>query len=250
MAFRRCSKSVFASLLVAVAAGLVIAAPATKDKKADDELLGPITQQQLDQSANNLKQIVLAFHNYAAAYNDKLPTNECSKDGKPILSWRVSLLLFIEQDELYKQFKLDEPWDSENNKRLIEKIPAIYAPVRGKAAKGQTFYQTFAGKHGWMKPGASMPGSFQDGTSNTFLVAEAAKPVIWTKPDDMEFDGTTVPKFGGMFDGRFTAAFADGHTQRFKKDMTDDLLKLLIDPADGMSIPDLSRVTDADEDKK
>jgi prepilin-type processing-associated H-X9-DG protein len=66
----------------------------------------------------------------------------------------------------------------------------------------------------------------------------------------MEFDGTTVPKLGGMFDGRFTAAFADGHTQRFKKDMKDDLLKLLIDPADGMPILDLSRFTDPDEERK
>jgi prepilin-type processing-associated H-X9-DG protein len=53
-----------------------------------------------------------------------------------------------------------------------------------------------------------------------------------------------------MFDGRFTAGFADGHTQRFKKDKKDDLLKLLIDPADGMPIPDLRRFTDADEERK
>ena len=127
--------------------------------------------------------------------------------------------------------------------------PSLFVPVRGKAERGQTFYQTFTGKHGWMNAGATLPGTFLDGTSNTFLVAEAAKPVIWTKPDDMEFDGTTVPKLGGMFDGRFTAAFADGSVRRFKKDVDKDLLKILIDPADGMVIPDLGAVTDADEDK-
>jgi prepilin-type processing-associated H-X9-DG protein len=81
-------------------------------------------------------------------------------------------------------------------------------------------------------------------------VAEAAKPVIWTKPDDMEFDGTTVPKLGGMFDGRFTVVFGDGHVLRFKKDVDEDLLKILIDPADGMVVPDLGGVTDTDEEKQ
>jgi prepilin-type processing-associated H-X9-DG protein len=223
-------------------------APAAKDKKSD-EPLGPISQEQLDKSANNLKQIALAFHNYEAT-NGKMATNQPARDGKPGLSWRVQVLPYIEQDDLYKQFKLDEPWDSENNKKLIEKIPDLFVPVRGKAERGQTFYQTFTGKHGWMNAGATLPGSFPDGTSNTFLVAEAARPVIWSKPDDLEFDGTPVPKLGGMFDGRFTVAFADGHVQRFKKDVDKDLLKILIDPADGMVIPDLGGVTDADEEKK
>jgi hypothetical protein len=69
------------------------------------------------------------------------------------------------------------------------------------------------------------------------LVAEAAKPVIWTKPDDLEFDGKTVPKLGGMFDGRFHALMGDGSVQRFRKGAPEDALKLLIDPADGTVLP-------------
>src|SRR4051794_45297 len=178
---------------VVVAALIVppaVPAPATKDKKSE-EPLGPITQEQLDESANHLKQLALAFHNYESV-NGKMATNQLTKDGKPGLSWRVQVLPYVEQDDLYRQFKLDEPWDSENNKKLIEKIPAIFVPVRGRAEKGYTFYQTFTGKHGWMKAGATLPGTFLDGTSNTFLVGEAAKSVIWTRPDDLEFDGTTV----------------------------------------------------------
>src|SRR4051794_8214857 len=210
---------------VVVAALIVppaVPAPATKDKKSE-EPLGPITQEQLDKSANSLKQLALAFHNYEAA-NGRMATNQPAKDGKPGLSWRVQVLPYLEQDDLYRQFKLDEPWDSEANKKLIEKIPPLFVPIRGKAEKGQTFYQTFTGKHGWMNPGATLPGTFLDGTSNTFLVAEAAKPVLWIKPEDLEFNGTAVPKLGGTFDGRFTVAFADGHVQRFKKDTDKDLL--------------------------
>jgi hypothetical protein len=234
--------------LVSLAVALS-AAPATRDKKAD-EPLGPITDEQLNKSQNNIKEIVLACHNYNDT-NGFLPTNELSKEKKPLLSWRVQILPYIEQDNLYKQFKLDEPWDSENNKKLIEKIPAIYVPVRGKAENGQTFYQVFGGKHGLFAPGAQPSvGTIADGTSNTFLVAEAAKPVIWTKPVDMEFDGTTVPALGGMFDGRFTVGFGDGSARRFLKDTPKDLLKLFIDPSDGMPIPEYDKWIDRDEEKK
>jgi len=237
-------------LLAAFVAALVVLpalpAPATKEKKAD-EPLGPITDGQLATSSNNLKQITLALYNYHDT-NGVLPTNVVSKAGKPLLSWRVQVLPYIEQDQLYKQFKLDEPWDSEHNIKLADKIPDLFVPVRGKADKGMTFYQTFGGEHGWMKPGATLPGSFPDGTSNTFVVAEAARPVLWTKPHDLEFDGKTVPALGGMFDGRFHAAMGDGSVARFRKDVPADTLKILIDPADGTVLPqDIGH--DADDKK-
>jgi Protein of unknown function (DUF1559) len=217
-------------------------APIPKEKKP--ESLGPITAEQLAESNNNLQQIALAFHNYNATFAE-LPTNQLSKDKKPLLSWRVQILPFIEQGDVYKQFKLDEPWDSEHNKKLIDKMPKLYAPVRGKFDAGMTFYQTFSGSNGWMKPGASIPRSFPDGTSNTFVAAEAAKPVIWTKPDDMIFDGKTVPALGGLFDGKFHAAMGDGSVSRFRKGVDADILKLLIDPADGNVLPkDIGRDND------
>src|SRR5262245_19749930 len=76
------------------------------------------------QSANNLKQLVLAVHNFSDTYNRLPPAAVCDKKtGKPLLSWRVILLPFVEQGPLYKEFKLDEPWDGPNNKKLLEKMP-------------------------------------------------------------------------------------------------------------------------------
>src|SRR4051812_41645704 len=114
-----------ASIVVAVLTVLpAVPAPATKDKKSD-EPLGPITREQLDKSAHHLKQIAIAFHNYESVHG-RMATNQPAKDGKPGLSWRVQVLPYVEQDDLYRQFKLDEPWDSENNKKLIEKIPPVF----------------------------------------------------------------------------------------------------------------------------
>lgn len=120
----------------------VVAAPVPKGEAK----LPPPTGAELRKSKNNLKMIMLAMHNYHDVYG-AFPTNVVDGNGKPILSWRVHLLPYLEQDALYKKFKLDEGWDSANNKKLIEEIPDVYAPIRVKPKnKGETFYCGFAGK--------------------------------------------------------------------------------------------------------
>src|SRR5205823_763689 len=118
--------------------------------------------------------------------------------GKPLLSWRVLLLPYIEQDNLYKQFKLDEPWDGPTNKKLLARMPNVYKhPFAKTTTPHGTFYQVATGK------GTIFEGKrgiriqeITDGTSNTILVAEAARDVPWSKPADMPFDAQNLPKLG------------------------------------------------------
>lgn len=184
-------------------------------------------------SANNLKQIALAFHSLADA-TGALPRDITDKNGKALLSWRVAILPYIEQDQLYKQFKLDEAWDSDNNKKLLEKMPTTYAPPLGKFEKGQTLYQSFSG------PGALMGGKpvkFQnifDGTSNTLMVIEAGDAVAWTKPADVAFDAKKpLPKLGGIFDGAFNVAFCDGSVRFVANGVNAEILKKYITTSGG-----------------
>ncbi len=225
--------------LVALFTSLV-AIPAT----ADDKLPEP-TRAEHQRSQNNLKQIGLAFHIYHDSLGN-LPNNAYTKDGKGLLSWRVLILPYIEQEQLYKQFKLDEAWDSETNKPLIAKMPKLYAPIRVKAKEGETFYRGFAGKGALFGPDSGKGlklASITDGTSNTGLVFEAGEASIWTKPDDMAFDlKKPLPKLGGLFDGRSNVVMCDGSVRRLKKDPDETELKKLIGYGDG-EVLDLDKLT-------
>src|SRR5262245_25073160 len=72
------------------------------------------------QSRNNMKQMALAIHNYVSA-KKRFPTAAIrdKKNGKPLLSWRVAILPYLEDQTIYGEFHLDEPWDSEHNQKLL-----------------------------------------------------------------------------------------------------------------------------------
>jgi hypothetical protein len=225
--------------LPAILAGGLLAAPASP---ADDT---PVTRAQLTASQNNLKQIALAVVNCADTNNGRMPGDITDKDGKALLSWRVAILPYIEELPLYQRFKLDEPWDSENNKKLVEKMPKLYAPVRGQAKAGETFYQVFTGEKALFGPKKmpKYPASIPDGTANTGLVFEAGEPVVWTKPADLPFDEKkALPKLGGMFDGLSHVALCDGSVRKIKKGADETELKKLITPAGG-EIIDLDKLS-------
>jgi len=193
-------------------------------------------------SMNNIKQISLAFHNYEAVYGNLPPAAICDKNGKPLLSWRVAVLPFIEQEQLYRQFKMDEPWDSEHNKKLIQHMPEIYR-LPGDRTKHQlpsTHYQVFVGGNAiFQLTRGGKIAEIPDGTSNTIWLAEAATPVPWTKPDDMEYDATKPPKVGYHFGDRCNVGFADGSVRSIRKSLKPEILHLLIQKNDGQVLPPL-----------
>jgi hypothetical protein len=180
---------------------------------------------------NNLKQIVLALHNYESTYGH-FPGNVYSKDGKPLLSWRVQILPFIEQQALYQAFKLDEPWDSPHNLPLSNTVVKVFTVPGRPAEPGHTYFRGFIGPKDvkpeyrpWLVEGASKGPSIvsiTDGTSNTIVVVEAGESVPWTKPEDLPYDGVMpLPTFGGPT-GRFLAGFADGSVRTLRRDRVDD----------------------------
>jgi hypothetical protein len=155
----------------------------------------------------------------------------------PLLNWRVAILPFLGEEALYKEFRLDEPWDSDHNKKLIPKMPKVFAPVRGTTNEpGMTYYQVFNGPDapfdGMIGPRA--PGAFQDGMAFTFLVAEGGEPVIWTRPQDVPYDAKKpLPKLGGLFPEGFHAAMGDGTVRFVPRDTNEKTIRAVITPRGG-----------------
>jgi hypothetical protein len=99
------------------------------------------------QTRDNLKQIALAMHNYVDQQGTFPPSAIYAADGAtPLLSWRVALLPYLGEGQLYRQFKFDEPWDSEHNKKLLAQMPAVYrvAALQPRGATA-TYYQVIVG---------------------------------------------------------------------------------------------------------
>jgi len=161
-------------------------------------------------SVNNLKQIGLALHNYHAVHDHLPPAVVRGPDGKPWHSWRVLILPWMDQQGLYKEYDFSQPWDSEQNRKLVDRMPAVYRdPIYEEAKGGFAHYAVISGEGTpfapegvKMKRGGKGEGEIElepeglasfamitDGLSNTVAVAPMSpeRKVPWTKPEDIAF---------------------------------------------------------------
>lgn len=211
------------------------------------------------ESFRNLKHLVLALHLYHDKYKHFPPAVIMGPDGKTPHSWRVALLPYLDQEKLYKEYRLNEPWDSEHNKKILAKMPAVFRhpndsrpgyftsylgvvgpnTLFGKSSK--TAGGIFAGGMGaGVSDGAigmeSKPDpaagvkmrQITDGTSNTIAIVEAKRDIPWTKPEDIPFDGKTLPKLGGFSPGGFSVGLCDGAARYLPDTIKPETLKYLL----------------------
>jgi hypothetical protein len=202
------------------------------------KVIGPIRSIRNSNAAlANLKMLGLYFENYEYAYG-RFPAHAIySKDGKPLLSWRVSILQYLDK-KLYGQFHLDEPWDSEHNKPLLARMPKTFEVPGDSLGPGMTRFLVpvgegtiFEGKDG------IKAAEITDGLSKTIMVVEVApdKAVPWTKPDDIDFNPEKPFDGLGSMESGITAVFADDHTQVFHH-LDADTFRWLVLRADGHPI--------------
>jgi hypothetical protein len=179
----------------------------------------------------NLQRLAYAVHSFVDAHHNTLPAvANFARGGKPLLSWRVHLLPFVGEEKLYKEFHLDEPWDSEHNKTLVARMPDVYRGLsRRLNDQGKTVYLAPVGKDlafSGTPSGRHFPQDFPDGTSNTILLVEAddAHAVEWTRPEDLAVD--RVRPDGGLARvfGNFLVALADGSAHQVKTTVSKETL--------------------------
>jgi hypothetical protein len=186
------------------------------------------------QTRRNLHTLMIGLQKYADKNGGNLPPPALiDTNGKRMLSWRVLILPYLGDDKLYEAFHRDEPWDSEHNKKLLAKMPSVFAsPAADGRGEGDTYYQAIVGPGAAFEEGKQMryPADFPDGTSNTIGLIEAATPVPWTKPEDVTFDPTKTLAIPSR---DFYAAFMDGGCTLLSKDADETQLRNLITRAGG-----------------
>lgn len=215
--------------LVVIVLGLLLLIPV---------LDAPIGPRPGTQCINNLKQIGLALHNYHDAYGSFPPAYITDEQGTPLYSWRVLILPYLEESNLYDQFHLDEPWDSPHNRALSEEAVYSFRCPNDSGNKTDTSYVMVVGP-GAISDGPTAKGfqDIHDGSSNTIIVVEMSESGIhWMEPRDL--DVTTMsykindPNGVGIRSlhpaGIANVLLGDGFVRSISEDIDPDLLKALI----------------------
>ena len=207
---------------------------AEEDEPDFDAIAAEVRQQR-----ENLRLIGVAWHNYHTKHGELPGAGGGADDSGRGLSWRVHLLPFLNEEDLYQEFKLDEPWDSAHNRQLIERMPDVFAG-RGNPESGKTTYQVFVGE-GLPFGEGQRPrlDDFVDGTSNTLLVVETGADIAieWTKPDGLELNRRDpTSELGAIHPFGNLVLFADGRVELLDISISAQLFTSLATHAGGEEI--------------
>jgi hypothetical protein len=192
--------------------------------------LQPENQRQAERM-QNLIHLSWAMEHYMQTYRRYPPAVIRDPAGRPLLSWRVALLEFLDP-LLYEQFRLNESWDSPHNLKLISKMPRFYeSPPRQN--DGNTVVLAPVGP-GTMfeKPQGVRVADIIDGTNNTIMLVEAAAEfaVPWTAPMELPYDPQEPHarlKLAESDEGLVLMATTEGRVLMPKPSVSADLLRAM-----------------------
>ncbi len=192
---------------------------------------------------NKMKDVMLAIHSYEAVHGSFPPAYTVDKKGKPLHSWRVLILPFLEQGALYDKIRLDEPWDSEWNSQFHEACGVLFSNPAAGAEPGMATIAVVVGEETMFPPGGKTASlaDCKDGLSNTLALVERAC-VCWMDPlGDVTFEdaceGINAGGENGMVtfgeDYQMPAAMCDGCVRQLSEYLSVETLKALLTKAGG-----------------
>ena len=198
------------------------------------------------QCSNNLKQIALAMQNYHDTYRCFPPAYIPDEEGKPMHSWRVLILPFLEQQALYAQYNFNEPWDSPANQLVTNTVIPVFHCPSSTAGPTETNYMAIAGPGTVFEDAkATTMMEITDGTSNTLMVVEVENSgVNWAQPVDVDASRLSPPwsppgpgKPGSRHPGGIQAALCDGSVRFLSEAISPTTVQALSTKAGGEAVP-------------
>ncbi len=233
---RGCGRSLAIFLFLAVLAVLAVLIPPAIDAF-------PKAAQCLE-CVNNMKGLALAIRNFTEVNGAAPPAFTFDETGKPLHSWRVAILPYIRENELYQKIRHDEPWDSEWNSQFHDQMPAMFACPSAPLEAGKTTYAAVVDKEGALRPGyykhpgyrGVKPEEIADGAENTICLIERRAFVCWMNPMCEVSLETLAEMFGGGHAGGVNAIMFDGSVRQIKRDIEPETLRALATAAGGEAV--------------
>ena len=124
----------------------------------------------------SLSQISIAIRRYKLV-NGKAPQDIRDSQGNALLSWRVEILPFLGNQDLYSRFRLDEPWNSVHNRLLQSQIPEVFRSDHTNRYNFETSFQ---------RPILLTAGASKSVKVDGIQLLDAPRSVPWSCPADFK----------------------------------------------------------------
>ena len=175
------------------------------------------------QCSNHQRQVVLALHTYYDVHGAFPPLYTVDGNGRPLHSWRVQILPFIEQNALFDAIRHDEPWDSEWNCQFHDLMPPEFRCPSNRSSgccysviAGGSFFpakEAFPGTKSRLGIGLA---DIVNGVGDTIGLVEVKEPFCWMDPTadialkELQKGINAGGLVGSYHSGGIMASFMDG----------------------------------------
>jgi hypothetical protein len=176
------------------------------------------------QCLNRIRNVALALHNYHSKFGSLPPAYIPDEKGRPMYSWRVLILPYLDRADLYDAYRFDQPWNGPDNSKLHDIIVEEFCcpEDHGRVRSTESSYVAIVGPETlWPGNRGTKLDDVTDSLSETLLVVEVANSGIhWMEPRDL--DASRMPKtindnsgmrISSMHPGIAVVAFADGRVR-------------------------------------
>lgn len=190
------------------------------------------------QCTSNMKQLGLGMHLFHDA-NEHFPGYDDPDHAEyEPCSWRVQMLPYIEEGQLYERYDRTQSWNATTNMALGKKIVSTYrCPSNPNDSITDTDILSVVGPNCVFRDkGSTKSADITDGASNTIMFVESADSGIhWMEPRDLKFEDARIVKMDSKgpgirshHPGVVNVTFCDGSIRSISQAIDPKLLKALM----------------------